>query len=93
MIEIERVFREDFLPAMEKFRPELILISAGFDSRVGDPLGDFKLTDDNFATLTKLVMDVASRHAEGRVISSLEGGYNVAGLATAAAAHAKALLG
>ena len=74
-------------PRMERYKPELVLISAGFDSRVGDPLGRFTLTDEDFADLTRVVMQVGS----GRVVSMLEGGYGLPGLASAAAAHVKAL--
>jgi acetoin utilization deacetylase AcuC-like enzyme len=90
--EIFAAFNEQFLPAAEKFRPELVLISAGFDSRVGDPLGQFQLSDADFAELTRLVRGLADRHAGGRVVSLLEGGYNLFGLASAAAAHVEALL-
>jgi len=78
--------------AMEKFRPELVLVSAGFDSREGDPLGRFTLTDDDFTALTKLVRHLADTHAQGRLVSLLEGGYSLPGLAAAATAHADALL-
>jgi len=86
-------FEEKLLPAMETFRPELVLISAGFDSREGDPLGQFLLTDADFADLTRLVAGIAERHAHGRVVAMLEGGYHLAGLASAATAHVRALAG
>ena len=79
------------VPAAEKFKPELLLISAGFDSRIGDLLGQFTLTDQDFADLTRTVMGIADRHAGGRVVSMLEGGYNLEGLGSAAAAHVAAL--
>ncbi len=81
------------LPAADRFRPDLVLISAGFDSRRGDPLGRFTLTDGDFADLTGCMMEIAGRHAGGRVVSLLEGGYHLAGLASAAAAHVAALMG
>ena len=81
--------RAALLPAAARFRPELVLISAGFDSRVGDPLGRFTLTDEDFADLTRAVMIAIS--SGGRVVSLLEGGYNLEGLASAAAAHVGAL--
>ena len=81
------------VPAAEKFRPELLLISAGFDSRIGDLLGQFTLTDQDFADLTRVVMEIADRHAGGRVVSMLEGGYSLDGLGSAAAAHVAALAG
>jgi len=89
--EIFAAFEEKLIPAADKFRPELVLISAGFDSRLGDPLGHFQLTDDDFAALTRLVRAIADRHANGRVVSLLEGGYNLGGLASAAASHVSAL--
>ena len=90
--EIFGFFETKLVPAMEHFRPEFVLISAGFDSRIDDPLGDFRLTDNDFADLTKLVRGIANQHAKGRVVSMLEGGYNLAGLASAAAAHVGALM-
>ena len=92
MKDIERAFTAEFLPAMQAFKPEFIIISAGFDSRKDDPLGQFRLTDDDFATLTTHLTNLANEHAESRVLSMLEGGYNVDGLAKAAESHVRALL-
>jgi acetoin utilization deacetylase AcuC-like enzyme len=86
-------WQEQLLPAIEAFAPQFVLISAGFDGRRGDPLGDFQLDDSDFAALTRLLMGVAGRHAGGRLVSVLEGGYDLPGLAAAAAAHMGALLG
>ena len=85
--QIGSCFREDFSTAMKKFKPELILISAGFDSRLGDPLGHFTLTDNEFTELTKILLDIAYEHCDGRLVSMLEGGYNVEGLASAVRSH------
>jgi acetoin utilization deacetylase AcuC-like enzyme len=85
--EILGAVRDSLAPAMERFRPDLALISAGFDSRMGDPLGRFTLVDRDFADLTRAVMEMAG----GRVVSVLEGGYNLEGLAGAAVAHVRAL--
>ena len=90
--EIVGAFRERLVPAADRFRPQLVLVSAGFDSRAGDPLGRFNLTDADFAELTGIVREIADRHAGGRIVSTLEGGYAPAGLASAAAAHVTALL-
>ena len=90
--EIFAAFDDQLAPAADAFRPQLVLISAGFDSRVGDPLGQFRLADEDFAELTRKVRAIANRHAQGRVVSMLEGGYNLAGLASAAQAHVAALL-
>lgn len=89
--EILPAFHEAILPALNTFRPDLILISAGFDSRVGDPLGQFRLTDEDFVTLTQLLIDAAAQHCEGRLVSVLEGGYNLEGLGPAVKAHVGAL--
>ena len=93
MEKIGAAFRDEFLPAMETFKPELVIISAGFDSRVDDPLGAFRLTDKDFAVLTKMLMGLADKLADGRVVSLMEGGYNVDGLASAVATHVGALMG
>jgi acetoin utilization deacetylase AcuC-like enzyme len=89
--EILGAFSGSLGPAMEKFRPDLVLISAGFDSRLGDPLGHFRLTDTDFADLTNAMLELADRYARGRLISVLEGGYNLDGLTRAVAAHTSAL--
>jgi acetoin utilization deacetylase AcuC-like enzyme len=89
--EILGAFRNKLLPEMETFRPDLVMISAGFDSRTGDPLGRFRLSDADFAELTMLLREVADKYAKGRLISVLEGGYSLEGLTLAVAAHAKAL--
>jgi len=89
--EILTAFREDLIPAAERFKPELVMISAGFDSRAGDPLGQFRLTDEDFAELTRVVVAIAQAHAGGRVISVLEGGYSLQGLESATRAHVAAL--
>jgi acetoin utilization deacetylase AcuC-like enzyme len=91
--EIVGAFEEKLCGAMDTFKPELVLISAGFDSRVGDPLGHFLLTDDDFAELTVLLRKIADRHANGRIVYLLEGGYSLTGLASAATAHVAALIG
>jgi acetoin utilization deacetylase AcuC-like enzyme len=91
--EILGAMENALMPAARRFRPELLLISAGFDSRIGDLLGGFTLTDRDFADLTRVVMGIADRHAGGRVVSLLEGGYSLDGLASAAVAHVTALGG
>lgn len=91
--EILEAFTNKLVPAAEKFRPELVLISAGFDSRKEDLLGDFTVTDAGFAELTRLVMSIAEAHSRSRVVSLLEGGYNTEGLALAVESHLKTLMG
>jgi acetoin utilization deacetylase AcuC-like enzyme len=91
--EVLGAFREKLLPAAARFRPDLVLISAGFDCRAGDPLGEFLLTDRDFADLTAVMLEIADKYAGGRLVSVLEGGYRLEGLASAVAAHAAALAG
>ncbi len=79
------------LPAVERFRPDFVIVSAGFDSRKDDLLGSFEVTDDAFRRMTRTLMDVADHYCGGRLVSLLEGGYNVDGSARAAAAHLAAL--
>jgi acetoin utilization deacetylase AcuC-like enzyme len=94
MIEpIREAFRHRLLPAMASFRPDLVLISAGFDGRHGDPLGRFMLRDEDFAELTKILMDLADQSCGGRIVSVLEGGYDLTGLGLAVAAHVGTLAG
>jgi acetoin utilization deacetylase AcuC-like enzyme len=87
LVEVGAAFEERLLPALEAFKPDLILISAGFDSRENDPLGRFRLTDADFVQLTRLLKQAADRWCEGRLVSVLEGGYHLDGLARAVKAH------
>jgi len=87
MKEIGPLFQDRLQSEIARFKPDLILISAGFDSRIDDPLGRFKLTDDDFAQLTRLLIQAADEHCQGRLISVLEGGYNLGGLASAVTSH------
>jgi len=84
-------FETHLVKAMRKFKPNLVLVSAGFDSRIHDPLGGFTLRDNDFFDLTRVAMGIAKRYARGRLVSVLEGGYNLPGLASAAVAHVQAL--
>lgn len=89
--EIFDAFETQLRPAVKVFQPNLVFISAGFDSHVGDPLGDFRLADGDFHDLTRLVLDLGKSHG-APVVSVLEGGYDLEGLATASAAHVSALI-
>jgi acetoin utilization deacetylase AcuC-like enzyme len=91
--EILWAFTERLQNAADEFRPDLVLLSAGFDSRYADPLGQFTLTDEDFADLTKVALEIAGTHCGGRLVSLLEGGYSLTGLASAAASHVKTLAG
>ncbi len=85
--EIVGAFRAALLPAARAFKPDFTLISAGFDSRKDDPLGGFRLSDDGFRELTRIMLEIAALSGKGRLLSVLEGGYNLAGLAAAVCAH------
>jgi acetoin utilization deacetylase AcuC-like enzyme len=87
-----RAFEQVILPRLEAHAPELVIISAGFDAHHQDPLGGMRLTEDDFAWATRKLMDLAGRHAGGRVLSVLEGGYDLDGLSLSVAAHVAALM-
>jgi acetoin utilization deacetylase AcuC-like enzyme len=89
--EILSAFQERLLEATDRFKPDLVFTSAGFDSRLGDPLGQFTLGDHDFADLTGVMLEIADKHCGGRLVSVLEGGYELRGLAMAATAHVQAL--
>jgi acetoin utilization deacetylase AcuC-like enzyme len=80
------------LPRLTAFQPELIVISAGFDAHMRDPLANLNLTEADFSWVTKKLMDIADQSADGRVVSVLEGGYDLDGLAKSVAAHVTALM-
>ena len=90
--DIISVYEQKLLPAAHAFQPELVLVSAGFDSRRDDLLGCFDISDKGFKVLTKIVMDIAAVHCQGRLVSVLEGGYNLQGNASAALAHVQTLM-
>lgn len=81
------------LPALEAFRPDLVIISAGFDAHHRDPLAEVDLTEADFAWITRKLMEVADRTCKGRVVSLLEGGYDLIGLSRSVAVHVGALMG
>ena len=91
-VDMLRAWDSKLLSAAAAFRPDFIIVSAGFDSRQDDLLGCFDLTDDVFRRMTRTAMDLAEDYAGGRLVSLLEGGYNVEGNALAAAAHLETLL-
>jgi acetoin utilization deacetylase AcuC-like enzyme len=91
--EVLGAFREQLAPAMAGFKPQFVLVSAGFDSRAGDPLGGLLLNDNDFAELTRILMGIADEHCAGRLVSVLEGGYSLEGLTAAAKSHILALGG
>ena len=83
---------EIILPALDAFEPELLIISAGFDAHVDDPLAGLRFVEDDYAWVTGELMALAERHAGGRIVSSLEGGYDLDALAASAAAHVRVLM-
>ena len=85
--EIIGAFVNELLPAAQRFKPDLTLISAGFDSRIGDPLGRFKIDDNGFRELTRIMLEIANINGGGKLVSILEGGYNLIGLAISVHAH------
>lgn len=89
--EIIGAFNERLVPAMRTFKPALVVVSAGFDSMLGDTIGNFELSKEDFAKLTEIVCGIAKEYSGGRVVSVLEGGYSLSGLASAAVAHVRTL--
>jgi acetoin utilization deacetylase AcuC-like enzyme len=87
-----RVFSGELRPAMDNFRPDFILISAGFDAHRDDPLSEMLLTEAGFRDLTDAVLDMAARYAEDRIVSVLEGGYNLDAAAASVEAHLRSLM-
>jgi acetoin utilization deacetylase AcuC-like enzyme len=88
----EEAFRSRILGPLHNFAPDVVLISAGFDAHRRDPLGGLDLLEDDFQWATESLTEVARRHANGRIVSMLEGGYDLRGLALSAAAHIRALM-
>jgi acetoin utilization deacetylase AcuC-like enzyme len=88
----EEAFRSRILEPLHNFSPDLVLISAGFDAHQRDPLAGLELVEPDFQWATEALAEVARRHSMGRIVSMLEGGYDLKGLALSAAAHVKALM-
>jgi acetoin utilization deacetylase AcuC-like enzyme len=82
----------DFLPALEAFKPELVCISAGFDAHRDDPLGGLDLVDEDYTWVTREITTLAARHCAGRIVSVLEGGYDLGAVGRCAALHIEGLL-
>jgi acetoin utilization deacetylase AcuC-like enzyme len=80
------------LPALDAFRPDLLLISAGFDAHRSDPLAQLMLDEADYTWITEKLLEIATRHADGRIVSTLEGGYDLTALAASAAAHVRVLM-
>jgi acetoin utilization deacetylase AcuC-like enzyme len=89
---LREAVRETWLPALDEHRPEILLVSAGFDAHREDPLAGLAFVDADFAWVTRELVAVAQRHAGGRIVSSLEGGYGLSALGRSAAEHVRALV-
>ncbi len=91
-IEFRAAMNELILPSLNLFEPDLVIISAGFDAHQRDPLGSLQLTEEDFAWATLKLMEVAESHCDARVVSVLEGGYDLQGLAASVAVHIQTLM-
>ncbi len=91
-VQFRAAFENVILPQLQKFSPELIIVSAGFDAHKADPLAQLRLETADFAWLTAELLKVARKHCEGRLVSLLEGGYDLQALAASAAAHVRTLM-
>ena len=89
--EVLGAFERKLVPAMREFRPYFVIISAGFDCEAGDPLGGFGLQEKDFVDLTRVMLQIADEHAQGHLISVLEGGYRLEGLRTLFGAHVRTM--
>ncbi len=88
---VRQVVDEVWLPRLEQFKPQMIFISAGFDAHREDDLGQMGLVEADYAYITQRLIEVAARHSANRIVSTLEGGYNLSALARSVAAHVKTL--
>ncbi len=88
-----KAIEDDWLPALHAFKPELVLVSAGFDAHREDPLAELCLEDEDYYWITRLALDIAALYADNRLVSVLEGGYDLDSLGRSVEAHVKALLG
>lgn len=91
--EFIKKFRDALYERALEFSPEFVLVSAGFDAHLNDPLGELLLTEDSYAEMTEIILDIAHKCCKGRVLSVLEGGYNLNALATSVEAHLKVMTG
>jgi acetoin utilization deacetylase AcuC-like enzyme len=90
--EFRAAITDHWLPALESFKPQLLIISAGFDAHMDDPLAGLALQDSDFKWVTEKLMEIAEQHCKGRVVSMLEGGYDLPALARSATAHIRTLM-
>ena len=85
------MWRERLLPRVDAFRPQLLLVSAGFDGHRDDPQAELQLQTEDYAWITRELVTIADRNCDGRLVSTLEGGYNLQALAASCVAHVDAL--
>ena len=90
--EMRKAWEREAFPALEDFRPELVIVSAGFDAHAADPLANLNWSTEDFAWITSRICDLADEHCGGRVVSTLEGGYDLDALAASVAAHVGVLM-
>lgn len=90
--DFRRAISASWLPALEQHQPDLVLVSAGFDAHQADPLAAINLTEDDFSWVTQQIVDVAEKFSQGRVVSTLEGGYDLDALARSVSAHLQVLM-
>jgi acetoin utilization deacetylase AcuC-like enzyme len=91
--EFRAAWGDRILPQLERFAPDMVIVSAGFDAHLRDPLAQLRLTTDDFAWITGELLTIARQQARGRLVSALEGGYDLTALADSAAAHVRVLMG
>jgi acetoin utilization deacetylase AcuC-like enzyme len=90
---LREAFESAWLPRLDAFRPQMIFVSAGFDAHRADDMAGLRWVEDDYAWITRRIVETAERHCEGRVVSSLEGGYHLFHLARSVAAHVRELAG
>jgi len=90
--EFRKGMERTVLPALEAFKPGLVIVSAGFDAHARDPLASLRFTEEDYRWITERLVDVAGEYAEGRIVSSLEGGYDLEALTSSVTAHVTSLM-
>jgi acetoin utilization deacetylase AcuC-like enzyme len=91
--DFESVFNRVLIPVADQYKPQLVLVSAGYDIAAGDPLGSMKVTPEGFSRMTRILMDIAEWHCNGRIAFTLEGGYDLRALSTSVLATVQTLMG
>jgi acetoin utilization deacetylase AcuC-like enzyme len=86
-------FEQRILPALDRFAPDFLLVSAGFDAHVSDPLAQLRLVEADFAWVTEKLVEAAAKHCGGKLVSTLEGGYDLDALGASTAIHVETLMG